>query len=126
MTHLPVQRYIDGLLVYEPLYGFVERVAELLSKYEALPVSIKIEDAALMAVKDLFGEVTLNISDRLGVALSLTGLTYLIMKKMAGRLYRGVRQRVGPMSMDIATFPDAPTNNEDGVVGQVVSAEIPE
>lgn len=124
MSPPPIQRYGDGVLLYEPLYSYVEKVADLLSTVESIPISLKIEDAALMALNDVFEDITINLGERFGIVLSITGLTYLVVKRLAGKLYRGVRQDIGPIEMEIAMFPDADTDHEDGMIGQIISAKV--
>lgn len=74
----------------------------------------------------MFGDIAFDLGHHVGVTLSLAGVAWLLAENVAGRLYRGVRQQVGPMDMEIAMFPDAPTEHEDGMIGQVVSASVAE
>jgi len=110
-----VRRYGDGVLVYEPVYSWITRTADLIGTYLDFPVSIGLPLASEMAWDEVVGGV--------GVSISIVGVARLLLMKLSGRLYRGVRQHVGPMEMEIAMFPDAPTETEDGMIGQVISAE---
>jgi len=110
-----MRRYGDGVLVYEPVYSWITRTADIIGTYLDLPVSIGLPVASEIAWDEVVGCV--------GVSISTIGVARLLLVKLSGRLYRGVRQRVSPMEMDIAMFPDAPTETEDGMIGQVISAE---
>jgi hypothetical protein len=55
-------------------------------------------------------------------SISLAGVAWLLAEKLAGRLYRGVRQTVGPIQREILMFPDTPSEHEDGMIGQIISA----
>lgn len=110
-----VRPYGDGLLIYEPVYSWITRTADIIGTYLDLPVSIGLPLASEIAWDEVVGG--------LGVSISAIEVARLLLMKLSGRLYRGVRQRVGPMEMDVAMFPDAPTETEDGMIGQVISAE---
>lgn len=121
-----VQRYGDGFLVFDPLYSYVKRVAELLETYGSLPISFQLKDVSLMALKDVFGDLTFDISHHVGMTISIAGVAWLLLKKLSGELYRGYRENYGPMTLDIAMFPDASTDSEDGMIGHVVNATATE
>lgn len=110
-----VRRYGDGVLIYEPLYSWITKTADIIETYLDLPISIGLPLASEIAWEEVVGG--------LGISISILEVARLLLMKLSGRLYRGVTQGLGLMEIEIAMFPDAPTETKDRMIGQVISVE---
>lgn len=96
-----VERYKDGLVIYEPLYSSLIEPLELLERALNLPVTITVDN---MDITDIFGRIVVELVGS-GIELSMPVLTCarLIALSVAGRLYRGSRSPASKTVVEVTT-----------------------
>lgn len=86
-----MERFHDGILIYEPWYSLIMSPIEVLDRYLNLPAAITIDEVGL---SDILGEVVVQLADKgLEITLPLFSVAWLLTLKAAGKIYRGVREQ---------------------------------